>query len=114
MTKAHSAAVPADYVRKQTLVNAERYITAELKAYEGQVLGAEERRVALELRLFQEVREDAAGHHPAVQAVARSWPRSTACSRWRRRPTTTATAGRASWRTARSGSRTAATRWSSR
>jgi DNA mismatch repair protein MutS len=71
VSKARSAAVPADYVRKQTLVNAERYITDELKRFEGQALGAEERRVALELRLFQEVREDAAGHHPAVQAVAR-------------------------------------------
>ncbi|HSV91888.1 MAG TPA: DNA mismatch repair protein MutS, partial [Desulfobacterales bacterium] len=70
VSKARAAAVPADYVRKQTLVNAERYITDELKRFETLALGAEERRVALELTLFHEVREQVAGHHAAIRAVA--------------------------------------------
>ncbi|CAN5720506.1 DNA mismatch repair protein MutS [soil metagenome] len=52
VSKLHSAKVPADYVRKQTTANAERYITAELKDQEAQVLGAEEKAVALEGDLF--------------------------------------------------------------
>ena len=72
VSKARSAAVPADYVRKQTLVNAERYITDELKRFEAQALGAEERRAALELQLFQEVRAEAPrGTTRPIQAVAR-------------------------------------------
>jgi len=49
-----------DYIRKQTLANAERYITPELKEYEEKVLGAEEKILDLEYRLFQEVREKVA------------------------------------------------------
>jgi DNA mismatch repair protein MutS len=51
--------VPDDYIRKQTLKNAERYITPELKEYEGKVLGAEEKSKDLEYRLFVELREAA-------------------------------------------------------
>jgi DNA mismatch repair protein MutS len=69
--KSRTGSVPAHYVRKQTLVNAERYITDELKRFETQVLGAEDERAALELRLFQEVREEAARHHSAIQSAAR-------------------------------------------
>ncbi len=69
--KARAASVPGHYVRKQTLVNAERYITDELKTFESRVLGAEEQRAALEHRLFQEVCAEAARHHPKIQAVAR-------------------------------------------
>jgi DNA mismatch repair protein MutS len=69
--KTRTAAVPGHYVRKQTLVNAERYITDELKTFESRVLGAEEQRAALEHRLFQEVCAEAARHHPKIQAVAR-------------------------------------------
>jgi DNA mismatch repair protein MutS len=69
--KTRAASVPGHYVRKQTLVNAERYITDELKTFESRVLGAEEQRVALEHRLFQEVCAEAARHHPKIQAVAR-------------------------------------------
>ncbi|HEX5681172.1 MAG TPA: DNA mismatch repair protein MutS, partial [Desulfobacterales bacterium] len=69
--KARAASVPGHYVRKQTLVNAERYITDELKTFESRVLGAEEQRAALEHRLFQEVCAEAARHHPKLQAVAR-------------------------------------------
>jgi DNA mismatch repair protein MutS len=52
VTHAHKDKVPAEWIRKQTLVNAERYITPELKAYEEQILGAEEKILALETRLF--------------------------------------------------------------
>jgi DNA mismatch repair protein MutS len=52
ITKAHRSAVPADYERRQTLTNAERYATPELKEYEAKVLGAEERVLVLERELF--------------------------------------------------------------
>ncbi|MBI5579877.1 MAG: DNA mismatch repair protein MutS [Deltaproteobacteria bacterium] len=69
--KTRAASVPGHYVRKQTLVNAERYITDDLKTFESRVLGAEEERAVLEHRLFQEVCAEAARHHPKIQAVAR-------------------------------------------
>ncbi len=53
VTNAHTEKVPADYIRKQTLVNAERYITPELKEYESLVLNAEEQIVAVERRLYE-------------------------------------------------------------
>ena len=52
---AHKDKVPENWVRKQTLVNAERYITEELKEYEAKILGAEEKILALEQKLFQEL-----------------------------------------------------------
>src|SRR5690606_24319980 len=55
VTNYHKEKVPADWVRKQTLVNAERYITEELKTYEEQILGAEEKIQALENRLYGEL-----------------------------------------------------------
>ncbi|MBV5338428.1 MAG: DNA mismatch repair protein MutS, partial [Deltaproteobacteria bacterium] len=57
VTKSNLSAVPADYIRRQTLANAERYVTLELKDYEEKVLGAEERICGLEFTLFQEIRE---------------------------------------------------------
>lgn len=57
VSKANSSLVPEHYIRKQTLVNAERYITPELKEYENKIFGAQERAVALETELFTEVRE---------------------------------------------------------
>jgi DNA mismatch repair protein MutS len=51
----HKEKVPADWIRKQTLVNAERYITEELKEYESKILGAEEKILELETRLFNEL-----------------------------------------------------------
>jgi DNA mismatch repair protein MutS len=57
VSKAQSANVPEDYMRKQTLVNSERYITEELKRYEEMVLSADEKIKALELELFTDVRE---------------------------------------------------------
>jgi DNA mismatch repair protein MutS len=52
VTKAHQTKVPADYIRKQTLVNAERYVTPEVKELEDQILTAEQRQFALEEELF--------------------------------------------------------------
>jgi DNA mismatch repair protein MutS len=51
----HKDKVPEDWIRKQTLVNAERYITEELKEYESKILGAEEKMLSIELQLFQEL-----------------------------------------------------------
>ena len=55
VTHSHRDKVPTDWIRKQTLVNAERYITPELKEYEEQILGAEEKILALETRLYNEL-----------------------------------------------------------
>lgn len=55
VTNTHKDKVPEEWIRKQTLVNAERYITQELKVYEGKILGAEDRIHAIESRLFQEL-----------------------------------------------------------
>ncbi len=56
ITNAHKSRVPEDYIRKQTLVNAERYITPELKEYEEKILTAEEKIASLETELFNELR----------------------------------------------------------
>lgn len=58
VTRANSDMVPDSYIRKQTLANAERYITPELKEIEEKVLGAEDKIVALEYKLFCDIRED--------------------------------------------------------
>ena len=58
VTKPHISKVPAHYTRKQTLVNAERFITQELKEYEEKVLGAEEKMASLEYELFDKLRRD--------------------------------------------------------
>ncbi|MGV8880160.1 MAG: DNA mismatch repair protein MutS [Sphingobacteriaceae bacterium] len=55
VTHTHKDKVPADWIRKQTLVNAERYITPELKEYEEQILGAEEKILAIEARLYADL-----------------------------------------------------------
>jgi DNA mismatch repair protein MutS len=70
VTNAHRDKVPAHYVRKQTLKNAERYITPELKERESAVLGAAERSRELELEIFQKVRSEVASHTPRVQQTA--------------------------------------------
>ncbi len=56
ITKANLGAVPADYIRKQTTVNGERFITPELKEFEGKILGADERSRAREIEIFAELR----------------------------------------------------------
>jgi DNA mismatch repair protein MutS len=70
ITHAQRERVPADYIRKQTLKNAERYITPELKELEARVLSAEERSIRLELELFEQVRRDAAGQARPLQELA--------------------------------------------
>jgi DNA mismatch repair protein MutS len=62
--------VPADYIRKQTLANAERFITPDLKEYESLVLGAEEKIAALEFELFCELRAKVAAEASRLQALA--------------------------------------------
>jgi DNA mismatch repair protein MutS len=69
--KSRAADVPANYVRKQTLVNAERYITDELKSFETKVLNAEDQRAGLELEIFNEIRQLIANHKKNIQNVAR-------------------------------------------
>lgn len=63
----HKDKVPADWIRKQTLVNAERYITEELKEYEVKILGAEERMLVLETELFNALTVALADFIPAIQ-----------------------------------------------
>lgn len=70
VTKANLAKVPADYIRKQTIANGERFITPELKAMEGKILGAEERAMKLEYELFLRVREEVIGSLAAIQQTA--------------------------------------------
>ena len=70
VTKANLAAIPDDYFRRQTLANAERFITPELKEYEEKVLGAEERIVALEYALFQEIRQQVAAQGERIARTA--------------------------------------------
>ncbi len=64
--------VPPDYERKQTLVNAERFTTPELKEYEAKVLGAEERILTIEIELFNDVRRRVALEVKRIQGVARA------------------------------------------
>ncbi len=68
--KSRAEATPPHYVRKQTLVNAERYITDELKQFEEKVLNAEEKRATLEYSIFCEIREHAASKNEAVRDIA--------------------------------------------
>ena len=70
VTKANLAKVPADYIRKQTIANGERFITPDLKAMEGKILGAEERAMKLEYELFLRVREEVIGSLAAIQQTA--------------------------------------------
>src|SRR5277367_739164 len=70
VTKSNLDKVPAHYHRKQTVANGERFITPELKAMEGKILGAEERSVKLEYELFQRVREEVLGQLPKIQQTA--------------------------------------------
>jgi DNA mismatch repair protein MutS len=72
VSKANLHLVPPDYHRKQTLVNAERFITADLKDYETRVLGAEDARVKREQELFQELRRRLGGEAPRLKRVARA------------------------------------------
>ena len=70
ISRLYSDQVPEHYVRKQTLANAERYITQELKELEARVLGAKDRAVALEYQLFTQIREAVAAHLVRIQSTA--------------------------------------------
>ena len=72
VTHKHRDLVPEDYIRKQTLVNAERYITPELKEYETKVLNAEERIAEIEAELFRKLRREIAKDTAAIQEIARA------------------------------------------
>ena len=67
ITNTHKEKVPGDYIRKQTLANAERYVTPDLKEYEEKVLHADEKILALETRLFTELRMAVAEHASSIQ-----------------------------------------------
>ena len=67
---AHKDKVPAEWIRKQTLVNAERYITQELKEYEEKILGAEEKILVLETRLYNDLVLALSDFIPAIQINA--------------------------------------------
>ncbi|MFO7981052.1 MAG: DNA mismatch repair protein MutS [Candidatus Aminicenantes bacterium] len=70
ITKSNLSRVPDHYIRKQTLVNSERYITPELKEHEQKILHAEERIHELEYKLFQEVRDKVSAETPRLQKMA--------------------------------------------
>jgi len=72
ISNTHRAKVPADYTRKQTLANAERFITPELKEYEDQILHAEERALSLEQELFAQLCNHVVQHLRGIQTVARA------------------------------------------
>lgn len=63
----HKDKVPPEWIRKQTLVSAERYVTQELKEYEEKILGAEEKIISIETRLFNEIVTAVADYIPAIQ-----------------------------------------------
>lgn len=72
VSHAYKEQVPAHYIRKQTLVNAERYITPDLKEVEDKILGAEDKSKALEYEIFQEIREKVVAETPVIQKIARA------------------------------------------
>lgn len=67
VSNVHKDKVPPEYIRKQTLVNAERYITPELKEWEEKILGAEDKINAIEYRIFQEIRQRVAKYIDTIQ-----------------------------------------------
>jgi DNA mismatch repair protein MutS len=69
VTRSNLGAVPADYRRKQTVANAERFVTTELAEFEATVLSADERRIAMELALFTELRARVAGEAERLLAL---------------------------------------------
>ena len=80
VTKANADRVPADYIRKQTLVNAERYITPELKEYEALILNAQERLADLEAVIYQQVVQQVAAAAERLLAVSRSLATLDVCA----------------------------------
>jgi DNA mismatch repair protein MutS len=72
ISKSNLAKAPADYIRKQTLANAERFITPDLKELEEKIVGAEEKAIHIELRLYDELLASIARLTPAILATARA------------------------------------------
>lgn len=72
VTNAHQTKIPFNYTRKQTLKNAERYITPELKEYEEKVLTSTERAIAMELEIFERLRAKTCEHRPILQRTAKA------------------------------------------
>ena len=72
VTNAHKDKVPSNWIRKQTLVNAERYITEELKEYEETILNADEKILVIERELFFELMEDLSQETPQLQKCSKS------------------------------------------
>jgi len=72
VSKSNLAKVPADYIRKQTLTNAERFITPDLKVLEEKIVGAEEKAIAIETRLYDELLGNIANRGAAILAAARA------------------------------------------
>ncbi|MBI4397473.1 MAG: DNA mismatch repair protein MutS, partial [Elusimicrobia bacterium] len=70
VSRANLSKVPAEWIRKQTLANAERYITPELKAQEDKILGAEEKAKALEAELFARVRSEVLKHREPLRGLS--------------------------------------------
>ncbi len=79
VTRANADAVPTDYIRKQTLVNAERYITSEMKEIEVRLLSAEDEIHKLEVRLYRELLQTIARHGEALASTARNLACLDAC-----------------------------------
>ncbi|MBP9758746.1 DNA mismatch repair protein MutS [Candidatus Dojkabacteria bacterium] len=71
ITNSHADKIPTDYIRKQTLVNAERYITPELKEFEEKVLTANEKLVTMELDVFTTIVNTLKPHIPLIQTIAK-------------------------------------------
>ena len=97
VTNSHAEKIPTDYRRRQTLKNAERYITPELKAFEDKALSARDRALALEKSLYDAARRVAAGPRANVaEDRTRHWRSPTSCPVSRRQPISEATCGRSS------------------
>ncbi|NIA08453.1 MAG: DNA mismatch repair protein MutS [Nitrospiraceae bacterium] len=75
ISKARTFEIPDDYIRKQTLVSAERYITPELKEMESKILTAQETRLTLEYEIFQDIRHQIAAAGPRIQETAAAMAR---------------------------------------
>ncbi len=94
ISKANLHLAPADYERKQTLVNAERFTTPELKELESKVLDAEDKMLTLEREIFEELRQFAAAHAARIRRRRQRSPNWMSPARWRRWRPRIATCGR--------------------
>ena len=97
ISKANLHLVPHDYERKQTLVNAERFTTPELKEYEAKILDAQEKIVEIERRLFTELRTAIAGEAKRIRQTALALAEVDVLAHWRTLPRCAIIAGRSLW-----------------